>query len=52
VGGGAANAALVRAVEEHVGEKVHVPRLHQVVVALGAAVEGRRALEKRRARPA
>lgn len=50
VGGGASNAALVASVEEHLGEKVHVPALRQVVVALGAAVEGRKALEKRRAR--
>jgi predicted CoA-substrate-specific enzyme activase len=51
VGGGAGNPALVRAVEEHVGERVHVPPLHQVIVALGAAVEGRRTLERRRAKP-
>ncbi len=47
VGGGAGNPALVAAVNEHLGEDVVVPPLHQVVVALGAAVEGRRALEKR-----
>ncbi|MCU0724199.1 MAG: acyl-CoA dehydratase activase [Planctomycetes bacterium] len=48
VGGGAANTALVRAVEEHLGEKVRVPPRFQMVVALGAAVEGLRTLAKHR----
>ncbi len=40
VGGGARNAALVRAIEEHLDRKLFVPEHAQLVVALGAAIGG------------
>ncbi len=42
VGGGAGNEALVRAVSENLNAPVSVPPDHQLVIALGAAVEARR----------
>jgi len=38
VGGGARNGALVAAVEECLGEPVHVPNHAQLVIAIGAAI--------------
>ena len=52
VGGGARNRALVRAVEENLNQTVYVPDDAQVVVALGAAIGGRRKYEKALAREA
>jgi predicted CoA-substrate-specific enzyme activase len=42
VGGGASNASLVRAIGEHVDARIRVPENHQLLVAYGAALEGRR----------
>ncbi|MHC4606762.1 MAG: acyl-CoA dehydratase activase [Planctomycetota bacterium] len=41
VGGGARNRALVKAVEEGLSGKVHVPEHPQTMIALGAAIEAR-----------
>jgi predicted CoA-substrate-specific enzyme activase len=46
VGGGARNAALVRAVEETLNHPVFVPAQAQTIVALGAAVSGRQKFER------
>ena len=42
VGGGAGNPALVSAIEENLNDKVFIPEHHQAIIALGAAIEGRR----------
>jgi len=47
VGGGARNRALVKAVEANLDESVYVPDDAQLVVALGAAVGGRRKYESK-----
>ena len=46
VGGGALNAALVKAVEEHLNKPLYAPEDAQLIVALGAAVGGRRKWKK------
>lgn len=50
VGGGALNAALVRAVRESLNHPVHVPPHAQTIVALGAAIGGRQKYAKMSAR--
>lgn len=42
VGGGAANAALVKSITENLGTNLYIPPQYKWVVALGAAIEGRR----------
>ncbi|HOX05439.1 MAG TPA: acyl-CoA dehydratase activase [Planctomycetota bacterium] len=46
VGGGARNAALVKAVQEALNKPVHTPADPQTVIALGAAVGARRKVER------
>ena len=46
VGGGARNAALVRAVQESLNHSVFVPEQAQTVTALGAAISGRTRYER------
>ncbi len=48
VGGGARNAALVRAVEETLNKPVYVPADAQIIVALGAAIGAQRKVRKMR----
>jgi len=50
VGGGARNAALVKAIEESLGKPVYVPSDAQLVVALGAAIGAQRKYRKMRAK--
>jgi (R)-2-hydroxyacyl-CoA dehydratese activating ATPase len=50
VGGGARNAALVKAVEDTLNKPVYVPENAQTVVALGAAIGAQRKILKRRER--
>jgi predicted CoA-substrate-specific enzyme activase len=47
VGGGARNAALVKAVEEGLNKEVYVPESPQTVVALGAAIAARERVLKK-----
>lgn len=51
VGGGALNAALVRAVQETLGRPIHVPENAQTVIALGAALGARQKMWKAGASP-
>jgi predicted CoA-substrate-specific enzyme activase len=46
VGGGARNRALVKAVEECLNTRLHIPEHPQSVVALGAAIEAWNRIEK------
>ncbi len=50
VGGGAHNRAVVKAIEEHLGEPVLIPEDAQAVVALGAAVGAADRLRRQQAR--
>ena len=51
VGGGARNAALLKALQEDLNREIHVPDDAQLIVALGAALGGRAKHEKMSGKP-